>query len=107
VLTTLEQVLVVPSQAVQTGQQGDYVWVVEAAGAAAVRPITLGIAVAGRTVIEQGLAAGDKVVTDGQLRLTPGAPVVLKTGLMSPAPGAGAPNTAEAGAGAPTPEKPR
>ena len=81
VLTTLEKAVVVPSQAVQTGQQGAYVFVVDAAGAAAVRPITPGAAVAGRTVVEKGLAAGETVVTDGQLRLTPGATVVRKTGL--------------------------
>ena len=54
VLTTLEKAVVVPSQAVQTGQQGAYVFVVDAAGAAAVRPITPGPAVGGRTVIDEG-----------------------------------------------------
>ena len=112
VLTTLEKAVVVPSQAVQTGQQGAYVFVVDAAGAAAVRPITPGAAAADRTVIEKGLVAGETVVTDGQLRLTPGATVVRKTGLSSPAPGVGAPGKPEAGAGAsgtgtPTPEKSR
>ncbi len=84
VLTTLEQVVVVPASAVQTGQQGAYVFVVDAADAAAVRPVTPGAGAAGRMVIEQGLAAGEIVVTDGQLRLTPGATVVRKTGLSSP-----------------------
>ncbi len=84
VLMTLEKAVVVPSQAVQAGQQGAYVFVVDAAGAAAVRPVTPGAAAAGRTVIETGLAAGETVVTDGQLRLTPGATVVRKTGLSSP-----------------------
>jgi multidrug efflux system membrane fusion protein len=97
ILTTLIDAVVVPSQAVQTGQQGPYVFVVDAAGAAAVRPVTPGAPVGGRTVIVKGLAAGETVVTDGQLRLTPGATVVRKTGLSSPA----------AGTGAPSPEKPR
>jgi multidrug efflux system membrane fusion protein len=107
VLTTLERVVVIPSQAVQSGQQGTYVFVVDAAGTAAVRPVTPGPAAADRTVIEKGLVVGETVVTDGQLRLTPGAAVVRKTGLSTPDPGAGAPAKAEAGAGAPTPGKPR
>lgn len=123
VLTTLEKVVVVPSQAVQTGQQGDYVWVVDTAGAAAVRPVTPGAALAGRTVIEKGIAVGETVVIDGQLRLTPGATVVRKAGLSAPAAGPAAPGRPEAGAGssgaygtadlpaggagAPTPVKPR
>jgi multidrug efflux system membrane fusion protein len=120
VLTTLGQAVVVPSQAVQAGQQGTYVFVVDAAGAAAVRPVTPGPAADGRTVIDKGIAAGETVVTDGQLRLTPGATVVRKSGLSSPPPGPGAPVKPETGAstpgaaaspaagtGAPTPEKPR
>jgi len=95
VLTILEQVVVVPSQAVQTGQQGASVFVVDAAGCAAVRPITPGAAVAARTVVAKGLAAGETVVTDGQLRLTPGATVVCKPGLSAPA---GAPGTPPPGA---------
>jgi multidrug efflux system membrane fusion protein len=98
VLATLENAVVVPSQAVQTGQQGAYAFVVDAAGVATVRPLTTGAAVGGRTVVVKGLAAGETVVTDGQLRLTPGATVVRKTGLSSPS---------AAGAAAPTPEKPR
>lgn len=108
VLTTLGDAVVVPSQAVQTGQQGSYVFVVDAAGAAAVRPVTPGAPAGGRTVIEQGLAAGETVVTDGQLRLTPGAKVLRKTGLSSPAAGTGAPGKPEAAApGTPSPGKPR
>lgn len=84
VLTTLERAVVIPSQAVQTGQQGVYVFVVDAVGAAAVRPITPGAAVASRTVVEKGLAVGETVVTDGQLRLTPGATVVRKSSLSAP-----------------------
>ena len=94
VLTTLERAVVVPSQAVQTGQQGAYVFVVDAAGAAAVRAITPGATAGGRTVIESGIAAGETLVTDGQLRLTPGATVVRKSTLSADAP-------------AQAPEKPR
>jgi multidrug efflux system membrane fusion protein len=109
VLTTRERAVVVPSAAIQSGQQGPYVFVVDQAGAAAVRPVTPGVAVDGRTVIERGLAAGETVVTDGQLRLTPGATVVPRTSLAGPAPGAppaGAP-AQPAGAAAKGTERPR
>jgi len=106
VLTTLQQAVVVPSQAVQTGQQGAYVFVVDAAtSCAAVRPVKPGGAAAGRTIIQEGLASGETVVTDGQLRLTPGAPVSCKTGLGAPSADPAA--AGKPGPGAPTPEKPR
>ncbi|HEY6000782.1 MAG TPA: efflux RND transporter periplasmic adaptor subunit [bacterium] len=85
VLTVRGKAVVVPTAALQNGQQGPYVFIVEAGGTAAVRPVKPGPAADGRTVIEAGLAAGDTVVTDGQLRLTPGSPVVLKTGLAEKA----------------------
>jgi len=88
VLTVRERSVVVPTAAVQTGQQGPYVFVVEPGGTAAVRPVKPGPAAGERTVIDDGLAAGETVVTDGQLRLTPGAPVVEKSGLAAPAAGA-------------------
>lgn len=100
ILALLEKAVVVPSQAVQTGQQGAYVFVVDEAGAAAVRPVVPGAAVAGRTVIVQGLAAGETVVTDGQLRLTPGATVARKTSLSSLPQGAAGSGKSGAGAGA-------
>jgi multidrug efflux system membrane fusion protein len=95
VLTILEQAVVVPTAAVTTGQSGQYVYVVEQGGTAAVRPVTPGPVAGGRTAIESGVAAGETVVTDGQLRLTPGAPVVVKSGIGGPA------------AGSPGAEKPR
>jgi multidrug efflux system membrane fusion protein len=108
VLKRIEQAVVVPSQAVQSGQQGAYVFVVDAAGAAAVRPVTPGVSAGGRTVVEKGLEAGETVVTDGQLRLTPGATVVVRTGLSAPT-GTGAPVKPAGGpeAGAAAPGKPR
>ena len=45
------------------------------------RPVTTGISANGKTVIESGISAGETVVTDGQLRLIPGAKVVVKTSL--------------------------
>ncbi len=71
--------LVVPSQAVQTGQDGPYVYVVKDDLTVEPRPVKPGASTEGVIVITKGLAAGDRVVTDGQLRLFPGAKVELKT----------------------------
>jgi membrane fusion protein, multidrug efflux system len=76
-LATKPKAVVVPTTAVQTGQQGQYVFVVGADLSAEVRPVVTGITSGGLMVIEQGLKAGETVVTDGQLRLTPGAKVVI------------------------------
>jgi multidrug efflux system membrane fusion protein len=77
-LTSRPNAIVVPSQAVQTGQSGQYVFVIKPDMTAASRPVVTGSTIAGETVIEQGLQTGETVVTDGQLRLAPGAKVELK-----------------------------
>lgn len=77
-LQALDNALVVPSAAVQTGQQGSYLFVVGADTTVALRPVSTGIAWRDLTVVEGGLEAGETVVTDGQLRLFPGAPVTVK-----------------------------
>jgi multidrug efflux system membrane fusion protein len=69
--------LVIPTAAVQAGQQGQFVYVVKN-NVAEMRPVRIAWTDGGTTVIEQGVAVGDKVVTDGQLRLTPGAKVSIK-----------------------------
>jgi multidrug efflux system membrane fusion protein len=70
--------LVVPSRAVQSGQSGQHVFVIQEDMTAASRPVIVGATVGEETVIEEGLRAGERVVTDGQLRLTPGARVEIK-----------------------------
>ncbi len=70
--------IVVPSAAVQMGQQGEYVFVVKNDLTVESRNVTAGPRINDETVIEKGLSAGETVVTDGQLRLFPGAKVVLK-----------------------------
>jgi multidrug efflux system membrane fusion protein len=70
--------VVVPSQAVQTGQQGQYVYVVKNDMTTELRIVTPGRAHQNWIIIEKGVAAGEKVVTEGQLRLTPGAKVEIK-----------------------------
>ena len=67
--------IVVPSQAIQTGQQGQFVFVVREDMTAESRPVTVGPSAGNESVIEKGLQAGEKVVTDGQLRLTSGVHV--------------------------------
>jgi multidrug efflux system membrane fusion protein len=80
VLTLSEQpdTIVVPSVAVQTGQQGQYVFVVKPDQTADMRPIEAGWIIDNMTVIKKGVQAGDRVVTDGQVRLVPGARVEIK-----------------------------
>jgi multidrug efflux system membrane fusion protein len=73
--------LLVPSQAVQTGQQGSFVFVVQPDMKAAIRPVVIGESIDNQTVVTSGLKAGETVVTDGQLRLIPGATVTIKSGL--------------------------
>ncbi len=77
-LAQLPQATVVPTQAVQTGQQGTYVFVVNGSGSAEVRPVTAGIVYGDLTVITRGVAPGETVVTEGQQRLYPDAKVAVK-----------------------------
>jgi membrane fusion protein, multidrug efflux system len=85
VLNVEHDALTIPSQAVMSGQNGTYVYVVNADGTARARDVTEGRAVDDYVVIAQGLTAGQQVVTDGQLRLVPGARVEIKRGAGAPA----------------------
>ena len=84
VLDERPNTILIPSQAVQTGQEGSYVYVVDSGMKVETRPIVIGDAMDGETVIERGLKAGETVVTDGQLRLLPGSKVTIKSGLSAP-----------------------
>jgi multidrug efflux system membrane fusion protein len=75
---SMENAVVVPAQAVQAGQQGPFVFVVKPDLTVESRPVKPGRRLAGDLVIEQGLTGGEQVVTDGQLRLVPGARVEIK-----------------------------
>jgi multidrug efflux system membrane fusion protein len=79
-LQSLPNAVVVPSQAVQTGQTGKYVFVVKADNSVDLRPVVAGVTDGGDTVIQQGVADGDTVVTDGQLMLMPGGHVMIRKG---------------------------
>jgi multidrug efflux system membrane fusion protein len=74
-LAVRRNALVVPSESVQVGQRGRYVFVVKADLTVEQRMVRDGISEGGRTVIESGLKLGETVVTDGQLRLFPGIKV--------------------------------
>jgi multidrug efflux system membrane fusion protein len=86
--------VVIPSVAIQSGQQGPYVFVV-ADGKAVIRPVTVARVQGALSVIQSGVTPGDVVVTDGQLRLTPNARVTQRGG----GPGGGAGERSAAGRG--------
>jgi membrane fusion protein, multidrug efflux system len=98
VLTTLKGVTVIPASAVQTSQQGDYVYVIKPDGTAEQRSVVQGEKMDDTVVILKGVASGEKVVTDGQLRLTPGAKIAIKSSL---APSGAAPGGAASGSKSP------
>lgn len=75
-----QEAVVVPAQAVQTGQQGQFVFVVKADQTVESRPVQVARTVGGDAVVTAGLAPGETVVTDGQLRLAPGVKVKAREG---------------------------
>jgi membrane fusion protein (multidrug efflux system) len=72
---SLQDAITVPKQAVSQGPQGPFVYVLGEDGRASARPIRLGRELATAWVVPEGLAAGDRVVTEGVIRVRPGAPV--------------------------------
>ncbi|MEJ2671635.1 MAG: efflux RND transporter periplasmic adaptor subunit [Deltaproteobacteria bacterium] len=80
-LSTQPDAILVPSQAVQTRQEGEFVFVIKADHTVEVRPVEVARTVDGDVIVTKGLKPGEQVVTDGQLRLVPGAKVQIKKGL--------------------------
>jgi multidrug efflux system membrane fusion protein len=70
--------LTIPAAAVQTGQEGTYVFVVDDSSRARMTPVKVARTAGELAIIAGGLAPGMKVVTDGQSRLFPGAPVTVR-----------------------------
>ena len=83
VLTLMRQpnAITIPSVAVQTGQDGQYVYVVKSDSTVENRNIDVARTFGDESIIESGLQPGERVVTDGQLRLAPGTSVEIKPGL--------------------------
>ena len=78
VLDTKPNAIAIPSEAVQRGPDGPYVWIVADNGTVQMHRIELGAIQEDRTVVRQGLTTGDRVVVAGQYRLTEGARVTEK-----------------------------
>ncbi len=83
-LTTQPDAIIVPSQAIQTGQNGQYVFVIKSDLTAELRPVVVSRTLNNESIIGKGLNEGEKVVTDGQLQLVPGAKVEVKGEMTSP-----------------------
>lgn len=75
---------VVPVQAITAGQDGSFVYVVKDDNTVVPRPVVTSRTVGGEAVIDKGLQVGETVVTDGQVRLTPGVSVQIKNSLNNP-----------------------
>src|SRR5439155_15617515 len=71
-LTTLPHATVVPTQAVQTGQDGQFIFVVKPDSTVEQRAVAVGQRVGEDVVVNKGLSPGETIVTEGQLRLEPG-----------------------------------
>ena len=80
-LKEIENAVVIPSQAVQAGQDGNYVFVVKADMTVESRLVTISYRQNNEVVVEKGLEPGERVVTDGQFRLYPGARITETTAL--------------------------
>ncbi len=94
VLSTQKNVVVVPTKAIQSGQQGEYVYVVRTDSTAESRPVKTAGAYQNVTLIADGLKPGEQVIVNGQLRVAPNAKVVVQStlpGTQSGTPPAGAP----------------
>lgn len=75
ILPPVRDAVTVPSQAVQTGQKGEYIFVVKEDMTVDMRPVKTGARADGSVVITEGLVSGEQVVTDGHIRLGPGAKI--------------------------------
>ena len=96
-LTTEPNAIVIPAQAIQTGQAGRFVFVVKPDRTAEVRPVTIERQAGAESVVSQGLRPGESVVLDGQMRLAAGARVEVKNTATAAAPSAtGSPSASPA-----------
>jgi multidrug efflux system membrane fusion protein len=87
-LRTLHGVTVIPSEAIQSGQAGQFVFILKPDQTVESRPVKPGQTVENRIVVESGVAPGETVITDGQMRLIPGTRVRVVPPVNVPDPGA-------------------
>jgi multidrug efflux system membrane fusion protein len=85
-LATLEQAVLVPAAAPQMSAKGPFVYVVKQDGSAELRPVTPGQRQGDKIVIAKGVKAGERVVVQGQLGVTPGGKVNITQPPTSGAP---------------------
>lgn len=76
-LDSIKNAVVVPSQAVQTGQKGQFVWMIDAGKTAHMVPVVAGPSNNGMTALLSGVKPGDSIVTDGQIQLSENAKVKI------------------------------
>ena len=77
-LKTDPKAIVVPTDALQIGQQGSYLWVIKSDMTVEMRPVTVAQRIANKAVISKGVSPGEKVVTEGQMRLENGSKVSVE-----------------------------
>jgi multidrug efflux system membrane fusion protein len=97
-LSTVKNAVLVPTKAIQTGQQGDYVFVVTKDNTAEPRPVVSNGVFKNQTIVSKGVMPGETVVVDGQLRIVPNGKVNIQSTVpASTTMNASAPATAEGG----------
>jgi multidrug efflux system membrane fusion protein len=84
-LSSGQNATVIPAEAVQAGQKGQFVYVVKNDKTVEPRPVSVGRNVENKVTIDKGLAAGETVVTDGQMMLFPGAHIAIAAAPKGPA----------------------
>lgn len=103
ILSTLKDAVLAPAAATQISQQGPYMYVVTGDSKADLRQVKLGQRHGDFVVVEQGVKAGERVVTSGQLGVTPGAPVRIQEPAAPPTGASGPTGTTGATGDSPAP----
>ena len=86
-LSTRKQAILVPTKAIQTGQQGQYIYVVTPQSTAESRNVETSGTYQNETVVSAGISVGEKVVVEGQLRVAPNAKVAVQSTVPTSTPG--------------------
>lgn len=84
VLSTRKDAVLIPAEAPQMSAKGQFVYVIKADATAELRPVTVGQRQDNLVVIDRGLKVGERVVTNGQLGVTPGGQVKIITQATAP-----------------------